>query len=251
MADLPRASRADHRLRQHLLTSLPCRRAGRHRLRPRPQAARQDRQDRLPAPADAAGRGPAPGMLDPARSHPGMPGAARDLSRPAGRAHRLGAADPRGLVPARAPRPWARARCAPGRGWPRCGRSRPQPGGERQVAPPVHLRVLAHPDVMQHEVRPHGAEHADRCRDEEDQVPVHRGEDAVIRQSAQTSVQIKQLMVTMAAKVRRKLDNGVRRLREADRSLKRPASKYSSRKAGQVRLPPAGWPPGCSDSIPQ
>ena len=55
---------------------------------------------------------------------------------------------------------------------------RDQPGGEQQVAPPVHLRVLAYPDVMQHEVRPHGAEHADRCRDEEDQVPVHRGEDA-------------------------------------------------------------------------
>src|SRR3954454_15915389 len=60
---------------------------------------------------------------------------------------------------------------------------------------------------------------------------------SVIRQSAQTSVQIKQLMVTMAAKVRRKLDNGVRRLREADRCLKRPASKYSFRKAGQPRRP--------------
>ena len=47
-------------------------------------------------------------------------------------------------------------------------------------------------------------------------------------------MQIKQLMVTMAAKVRRKLDNGISRLREADRSLKRPASKYSFRKAGQV-----------------
>ena len=35
-------------------------RAGRHRVCPRPQAARQDRQDRLPAPEDAAGRGPAP-----------------------------------------------------------------------------------------------------------------------------------------------------------------------------------------------
>ena len=38
-------------------------------------------------------------------------------------------------------------------------------------------------------------------------------------------------------KVRRKLDNGVRRLREADRFLKRPASKYSFRTAGQVRRP--------------
>jgi len=60
---------------------------------------------------------------------------------------------------------------------------------------------------------------------------------SVIRQSAQTSVQIRQFMATMAAKVRRKLDNGVRRLREADRRLKRPASKYSFRTAGQVRRP--------------
>jgi hypothetical protein len=60
---------------------------------------------------------------------------------------------------------------------------------------------------------------------------------SVIRQSAQTSVQIKQVMAAMAAKIRRKLDNGVRRLREADRCLKRPASKYSFRTAGQVRRP--------------
>jgi hypothetical protein len=60
---------------------------------------------------------------------------------------------------------------------------------------------------------------------------------SVIRQSAQTPVQVKQLMVTMAAKVHRKLDNGIRRLREADRSLKRPASKYSFRQAGQARRP--------------
>ena len=60
---------------------------------------------------------------------------------------------------------------------------------------------------------------------------------SVIRQSAQTSVQIKQVMTMLAAKVRRKLDNGIRRLREADRALKRPASKYSFRKAGQVRRP--------------
>src|SRR5580700_354399 len=53
-----------------------------------------------------------------------------------------------------------------------------QARGEQQVAPPIHLRVLAYPDVVQHEVRPHGAEHADRRRDQEDQVPVHRGEDA-------------------------------------------------------------------------
>ena len=41
----------------------------------------------------------------------------------------------------------------------------------------------------------------------------------------------------MAAKVRRKLDNGARRLREADRFIKRPNSKYSYRPAGQARRP--------------
>jgi hypothetical protein len=56
---------------------------------------------------------------------------------------------------------------------------------------------------------------------------------SVIRQSAQAG----QFMAMMAAKVARKLDNGARRLREADRCLKRPASKYSFRKAGQVRRP--------------
>ena len=60
---------------------------------------------------------------------------------------------------------------------------------------------------------------------------------SVIRQSAQTPAQVRQLTAAMAAKVRRKLDNGIRRLREADRRLKRPASKYSFRKAGQVRRP--------------
>src|SRR5437763_4256892 len=60
---------------------------------------------------------------------------------------------------------------------------------------------------------------------------------SVIRQSAQTPVQIKQVMAAMAAKVRRKLDTGSRRWREADLFLKRPASKYSFRKAGQVRRP--------------
>jgi len=60
---------------------------------------------------------------------------------------------------------------------------------------------------------------------------------SVIRQSAQTSAQVKQFMAMMTAKVRRKLDNGARRLREADRCLKRPASKYSFRQPGQERRP--------------
>ena len=37
-------------------------------------------------------------VLDPAVAHPGVPGAAGDLSRPARRAHRLGAAHPRGVL---------------------------------------------------------------------------------------------------------------------------------------------------------
>ena len=66
---------------------------------------------------------------------------------------------------------------------------------------------------------------------------------SVIRQSAQISAQIRQFMTMMAAKPASKLDNGARRLREADRCLKRPASKYSFRKAGQVRRAYRRWPP--------
>ena len=60
---------------------------------------------------------------------------------------------------------------------------------------------------------------------------------SVVRQCAPTSVQIKQFLATMAAKVRRKLDNGARRLRTGDCLIKRPDSKYSYRTAGQVRSP--------------
>ena len=74
---------------------------------------------------------------------------------------------------------------------------------------------------------------------------------SVIRQSAQTSVQIKQVMAMMAAKVRRKLDNGVRRLREAAGSSNaRPRSTPSARQARSAVLP-AGWPPRCSHSTPR
>jgi hypothetical protein len=60
---------------------------------------------------------------------------------------------------------------------------------------------------------------------------------SVMRQSAQAPAQVRQFMPMMAAKVRRKPGNGARRLREADRCRKRPASKYSFRKAGQARRP--------------
>ena len=45
---------------------------------------RHAKTDRLPAPAGAAGQGPAAGVLDPAAGHPGVPGAAGDLPRSAG-----------------------------------------------------------------------------------------------------------------------------------------------------------------------
>ncbi|MGW2084091.1 hypothetical protein [Streptomyces sp. NPDC001880] len=52
---------------------------------------------------------------------------------------------------------------------------------------------------------------------------------SVVRQCTDTPTKIKDFLVVLAAKVRRKLDNGARRLREADRHLKRPDSKYSSK----------------------
>ncbi len=52
---------------------------------------------------------------------------------------------------------------------------------------------------------------------------------SVVRQCADTPRKIKKFLTLLAAKVRRKLDNGARRLREADRHLKRPDSKYSSK----------------------
>jgi hypothetical protein len=52
---------------------------------------------------------------------------------------------------------------------------------------------------------------------------------SVVRQCADTRKKIKKFLAVLAAKVRRKLDNGARRLREADRHLKRPDSKYSSK----------------------
>ncbi len=52
---------------------------------------------------------------------------------------------------------------------------------------------------------------------------------SVVRQCTDTPTKIKEFLVALAAKVYRKLDNGVRRLREADRHLKRPDSKYSSK----------------------
>jgi hypothetical protein len=70
-----------------------------------------------------------PGQVLEARALPG------GLPRPARRAHRLAAADPRGLLPARAPRTRARAPCAAPADWPRPGRPPPRtcrrPGSSR------------------------------------------------------------------------------------------------------------------------
>ncbi|MFE2493675.1 IS4 family transposase [Streptomyces scopuliridis] len=52
---------------------------------------------------------------------------------------------------------------------------------------------------------------------------------SVVRQCTDTPTKINEFLVVLAAKVHRKLDNGARRLREADRHLKRPDSKYSSK----------------------
>ncbi|WP_433192182.1 IS4 family transposase [Nocardia sp. CA-107356] len=58
---------------------------------------------------------------------------------------------------------------------------------------------------------------------------------SVIGQTATTARKIRLFMSTLASKVRRKLDSGQRRLRESDRLLKRPDSKYSFRQKGQAR----------------
>jgi hypothetical protein len=116
---------------------------------------------------------------------------------------------------------------------------------------PLEILRSADPELVRQEIWAHLAVHhcltriimrlADQERIDPDRISfikvLKHVRRSVIRQSTQTSVQIKQLMATMAAKVRRKLDNGIRRLREADRALKRPASKYSFRTAGQVRRP--------------
>ncbi|MEU9396708.1 IS4 family transposase [Streptomyces sp. NPDC048324] len=52
---------------------------------------------------------------------------------------------------------------------------------------------------------------------------------SVVRQCADTPKKIRKFLAVLSTKVHRKLDNGTRRLREADRHLKRPDSKYSSK----------------------
>ncbi|MFE6904667.1 hypothetical protein ACFVFJ_49380, partial [Streptomyces sp. NPDC057717] len=60
---------------------------------------------------------------------------------------------------------------------------------------------------------------------------------SVVRQNTYAPLRARQFLARLTAKVHRKLDNGLRRLREADRALKRPASQYAFRPAGQDRQP--------------
>lgn len=60
---------------------------------------------------------------------------------------------------------------------------------------------------------------------------------SVVRQHTDTPTKTRRFLASLAAKVHRKLDNGIRRLREADRFLKRPNSLYSYRPKDQPRVP--------------
>ena len=60
---------------------------------------------------------------------------------------------------------------------------------------------------------------------------------SVVRQRADTPAKIRRSLAALATKVRRKLDNGTRRLREADRFLERPNSLYSYRPKDRPRNP--------------
>ena len=74
---------------------------------------------------------------------------------------------------------------------------------------------------------------------------------SVIRQCAQTSVQIRQFMATMAAKVYRKLPTAPDVCgRPTGSSSARPRSTPSARQARSA-VPPAGCPPRYSHSIPR
>jgi hypothetical protein len=58
---------------------------------------------------------------------------------------------------------------------------------------------------------------------------------SVVLQTGRSTRRLHQFMKRMATKVARKLDNGARRLREADRCTRRPVSQYVARKKDQFR----------------
>lgn len=108
---------------------------------------------------------------------------------------------------------------------------------------PAEVLRSGDPDLIRQEVWAHLAVHhcltqiimhlADNSRIDPDRVSfvkvLKHARRSVIRQSADTPRKIKKFLAVVAAKVHRKLDNGTRRMREADRHLKRPDSKYSSK----------------------
>ena len=108
---------------------------------------------------------------------------------------------------------------------------------------PAEVLRSGDPNLVRQEVWAHLAVHhcltqvimhlADKSRIDPDRVSfvkvLKHARRSVVRQSADTPRKIKKFLAVVAAKVHRKLDNGTRRLREADRHLKRPDSKYSSK----------------------
>jgi Insertion element 4 transposase N-terminal/Transposase DDE domain len=116
---------------------------------------------------------------------------------------------------------------------------------------PQEVLRSADPELVRQEVWAHLAVHqcltriivrlADGARLDPDRIPfvkvLKHVRRSVVLQAGQSTAKAKKFLAKMAAKVRRKLDNGIRRLRESDRLLKRPDSKYSYRKKGEVRSP--------------
>ncbi len=131
-----------------------CGRAGRHRRSPVAASGTPRRTRPTPGTCGAAGRGPAAGVLGPAGADPGVPGAAGDLPRPAPRAHRLGAAHSRGVLPPGRPaagRGRAAHRAGPGRAAGGRGRTCRRAGSCRSpppwtCSPPLEARL----EVLRH-----------------------------------------------------------------------------------------------------
>ena len=97
---------------------------------------------------------------------------------------------------------------------------------------PVRQEAWAHPAV--HHCLTQVIMHlADKSRIDPDRVSfvkvLKHARRSVVRQSADTPKKIKKFLAVAVEKVHRKLDNGPRRPREADRHLKRPDPKYSSK----------------------
>ena len=106
--------------------------------RGRKRHAKTDKTD-SPAPAAAAGRGPAARVLDPARAGPGSAGRCWRPTTTCAASTPPGCSGSTRCSSTRAPRPSARAPCAAPTGWPRRGRPPPRtcrrPGSGRSPPP--------------------------------------------------------------------------------------------------------------------